>query len=379
MLRDALFIARKDVQYMLRARETILWVFVMPPIFFLLIGSATSGFGRSGGAAATTLAVEAGEGAGFLLERLEQRLREQDYAVVSAADTASAGVTRRLIVPAAFTDSVLAGVRTRVTYRHEREGQAADYENLRVGRAVYATLADVAAVTVDGGPATPEKLVALDAMPRALTLEVKSAGKRRHVPTGFEQAIPGILVMFLLLVMATSGSVMLVLERQQGLLRRLASAPIARLAVVLGKVGGKLALGIVQVAFAMAAGTVFFKMNWGKDLASVVLVMAVYGAMMAALGVVLGSVVRTERQAVAIGVISANVLAALGGCWWPIEITPGWMQTLAKFLPTGWAMGALHNLISFGAGPGSVVPHLAVMLAATAALAAAAVRVFRFE
>jgi ABC-type multidrug transport system permease subunit len=208
---------------------------------------------------------------------------------------------------------------------------------------------------------------------------VKSAGTRREIPTGFEQAIPGIMVMFLLLVMATSGSVTLLLERQQGLLRRLASAPMDRLAVILSKLAGKLALGMVQIAFAMIAGTVFFKMRWGPDLPFVVMVMVVYGAMMAALGVVLGSVVKTERQAVAIGVISANVLAALGGCWWPIEITPAWMQKLAMFLPTGWAMSALHNLISFGAGPGSVVPHLVGMLAAAGALTAVAVRVFRFE
>jgi hypothetical protein len=42
-------------------------------------------------------------------------------------------------------------------------------------------------------------------------------------------------------------------------------------------------------------------------------------------------------------------------------------------------MSALHNLISFGAGPGSVVPHLVGMLAAAGALTAVAVRVFRFE
>jgi hypothetical protein len=23
------------------------------------------------------------------------------------------------------------------------------------------------------------------------------------------------------------------------------------------------------------------------------------------------------------------ILAALGGCWWPIEITPPWMQSLS--------------------------------------------------
>ena len=187
------------------------------------------------------------------------------------------------------------------------------------------------------------------------------------------------MVMFTLMVMATSGSVMLLSERREGLLRRLAYTPISRLGVVLGKWAGKLALGVVQIGFAMLAGTVLFKMNWGPDLAAVIAIMLVYGAMMAALGVVLGSVARTEGQAVAIGVIAANVLAALGGCWWPIEITPSWMQNLQLFLPTGWAMNALHKLISFAAGPASVAPHVVGMIAATAVLVALSVRVFRFE
>ncbi len=34
MMRDALFIVRKDLHYLLRRRETLLWTFVMPIIFF---------------------------------------------------------------------------------------------------------------------------------------------------------------------------------------------------------------------------------------------------------------------------------------------------------------------------------------------------------
>ena len=55
------------------------------------------------------------------------------------------------------------------------------------------------------------------------------------------------------------------------------------------------------------------------------------------------------------------------------------MQNLQLFLPTGWAMNALHKLISFAAGPASVAPHVVGMIAATAVLVALSVRVFRFE
>jgi ABC-type multidrug transport system permease subunit len=120
-------------------------------------------------------------------------------------------------------------------------------------------------------------------------------------------------------------------------------------------------------------------MDWGPDLPFVFLVMLVYAALMASIGLLLGSVARSEGQAVAVGVISANVLGALGGCWWPIEITPAWMQKLALFLPTGWAMNALHKLVAFGAGPMSIVPHVVGMSIVAALVLAATARLFRFD
>jgi hypothetical protein len=380
MLRDALFVGRQDLRMMLRARETIFWVFLMPVVFFYFIGTITSGFRMAGGDRKDPLALQAGPDAGFLLEQLVKRLEEQDYAV-ARPETAEelAAHRRRMIVPAALTDSVLAGVPVTIRFEHDREGIGSDFESVRASRAVYTLLADlIVSAEADGKPSA-EGITRLNERPRALTLDVKPAGKRRHVPTGFEQAIPGIMVMFAMLVMTSSGAVLLVIERNQGLLRRLAYTPIHRRGVVIGKGGGKLALGVVQIELAMIAGTLLFKMNWGPDLPTVVLVLVVYGALTASLGLLLGSLARTEGQAIGIGVISSNVLAALGGCWWPIEITPPWMQKLSLFLPTGWAMDAMHKLISFAAGPASVVPHVIGMAAATALVMALAVRAFRFE
>jgi ABC-type Na+ efflux pump permease subunit len=379
MIRNALFIAVKDLKYMLRARETLVWVFVMPIVFFYFIGTITGGF-RSTVTRKDRVAVKADESAGFLVDQLIHRLGDSGYEVVRP-DSAHHfnAYARRLTVPQAFTDSVVAGIPTSLQFANESSGMAENYHTIRMQRAAYTVLADLAVVGANGGDPTPEAFERLNEMPHALTLQVEPAGELKRTPGGFEQAIPGILVMFTLMVMATSGAILLVIERQQGLLRRLAYTPISRLAIVLGKWGGKWFLGLVQIAFGMVVGTVLFKMNWGTDLAAVIAVMFVYGAFMAALGIILGSVSRSEGQAMGIGIIAANVLAALGGCWWPIEITPAWMQKLQLFLPTGWAMDALHKLISFGAGPTSVIPHVAGMLLGSIILIAVGTRVFRFD
>ena len=130
------------------------------------------------------------------------------------------------------------------------------------------------------------------------------------------------MVMFTMLVLLTSGAILLLIERTKGLLRRPASTPITRGQIVLGKWGGKMILGLLQIVFAMIIGTALFKMNWGPDIPMVLLVLFAWGAFCASLGLVLANIGETEGQVSAMGVMGTMVLAALGGCWWPIGVTP---------------------------------------------------------
>ena len=43
-------------------------------------------------------------------------------------------------------------------------------------------------------------------------------------------------------------------------------------------------------------------------------------------------------------------MAALDGCWWPLEVASPAVQSAALVVPTGRAMAALHQLITFGTG-----------------------------
>ncbi|MFT7670040.1 MAG: hypothetical protein ACI8X5_002747, partial [Planctomycetota bacterium] len=103
MLRSAWFIARYDLAYMLKQKETLLWVFVMPFIFFYFIGTVTGGASSSMGLTSTKpvpLALMAPEDGGFLLEELLVALEEQNFAVVRVSDETEMELyTRRLYIP----------------------------------------------------------------------------------------------------------------------------------------------------------------------------------------------------------------------------------------------------------------------------------------
>ena len=324
--------------------------------------------------------MRSGENPGFVEAQFERRLTDQGYSITHPEDaTEFEGYSRRVIVPAGMTESVLAGEPVEVRFEREGAGPSTLYDRFRVARATYTLLADLIVATEQDGSISAESIERVNSTPRALTLDVKPAGRRKVIPTGFTQAVPGTMVMFTLIVLLTSGSVLLVVERREGLLRRLASTPISRSAVVWGKWGGRVVLGWVQLGFAMLVGKFLFKTDWGPHLGTVILLMMIYAGLIAWFAILLGTLARTEGQAFGLGMLSSNVLAALGGCWWPIEVTPDWMQQLANFLPTGWAMDAMHKIVIFGNGPSTIVPHLVTMVVVSMIAAWISAKRFRFQ
>jgi ABC-type multidrug transport system permease subunit len=382
-VRNILFIAWQDVRKQLRDGSTLLWLFVMPPVFFYFIGTVTGGFSSGiSGAQATPLTVVA-QDPGFLKDQIELRLIANDFApewveVLDVGDEESAP-ERTLTFDAGMSEKVLADEPVTAIYETRASALSREFEEIRVQRSLYTVLADVIVADATSPPLGGNALATVNSAPRVWQLAVSSAGQRLDVPSGFQQAVPGILVMFTLLVLLTSSGTMLVQERTQGLLRRLASAPISRGEVLAGKWSGRMVLAAIQVLAAMLVGTLLFKMQWGPDFGMVIVVLAAWSGFCASAGLWLGTVARTDAQAGGLGALAANALAALGGCWWPIEVAPEWMQVIQKTIPTGWTMDALHKLISFEAGAASAVPNILLLLAASLVFGVLAARRFRYE
>ena len=373
---DALFIARKDLQYALRLPQVWVWMFVMPLGLSYIVGSLMQSIlGRI-----DRIAVYAPSDGGFLADDLAHRLSASGYQVVRVGDRALLKQhALALAIPEGFTHSVLAGPAAEVELAYPAGYRFAEYDTFRVGRAVDEMLGDLVVLSKQGGTPDPVRFAAQVGQPRKLELRVQSAGQARKLILGFQQSVPGFIVMFTLQVSLTAGSVLLIAERRKGVLRRLASTPMTRASIVSGKLGARLAIGLIQVAVAMLAGKFWFGVDWGgPNLWAVMLLLAAYTALCAALALAFASVARSESQSLAAGVIASSVLAAVGGCWWPVEITPPWMLHAALLLPTGWAMDGLHKLISYGDTPASVVPHVAALAAATLLVGWLAVRRFRF-
>lgn len=378
-IRSAGFIARSDLAFMLRQRETLLWTFAMPLLFFYFIGTVTGGYGGGDPNRPDPLALRTDAPRGVVLDAIVERLKASNFRVDRPATAdAFAEYSRRLVIPAFTDDSVRAGTQVQATLELRGDNVAANLDQYRVSRALYGVVADLAVLKTTAQPVSAEAVAALASAPRQVTLAVTAAGRRTEIPEGFAQAVPGTMVMFTMLILLTSGAILLVVERQHGLLRRLASTPITPGAVVAGKWTSRMALGLVQIAFAMLVGRILFRVDWGPSLPMVVAVLAAWASFNASFALLLGNIARTQPQMAGGGVLTTMVFAALGGCWWPIEITPQWMQSLALVLPTGWTMDALHKLVNFGYGAGSATPHLAALVALAMVCGWGGAKIFRY-
>jgi len=391
-LRNVFLIARRDLVLIIWRLEGLVWIFVMPIVFFYFIGITMGGLSTlsSAGNDPDPLALTAPGNGGVLIDELVGRLEEENFrvdrpeteeirALYARQLTVSADSDEEPVPEGTLTDWALAGNTIVLHFKSTLEGPDAAFDQIRVARAVYTVLADAVVIDMTGATMTRESFAELAAMPRRMSVDVRPAGKRELPPAGFSQAIPGMMVMFTMLILVTSGAIHLVIERREGLLCRLASAPVSRGSIVLGKLAGRAAVAMVQIAFAMIVAVVLFQMDWGPSLPMVVVVMLGWALFNASLAVVVGNFVKTESQANGIGVMASLLLAALGGAWWPIEITPEWMQHLAMFLPTGWTMDAMHKLVNFAYEPSVALPHLAAMLIGAAVLGGLAARTFRYQ
>jgi ABC-type multidrug transport system permease subunit len=161
----------------------------------------------------------------------------------------------------------------------------------------------------------------------------------------FDQEVPGFGVTFVLLGMLFGVALGLADEREWGTLDRLRAcrSPIA--ATLVGKLLSRFLVGLAQMIILLAVGRLAFGISLGQTPAALLLPSAAIVFAAAAVGLLVAALVRARDSVLPAGAIGIMAMAAVGGCWWPQELEPPLMKTLALCLPTTWAMNSYNDLM----------------------------------
>ncbi|MGP8198186.1 MAG: ABC transporter permease [Limisphaerales bacterium] len=376
-MKRLLAIGHTDFRLFLKHKSAYVWFFVIPLAFVYIMGFSNQGPGDPYNRKPPVFIEN--EDTNYLGRIFLDELSSQNMWLLDPTNRETAA--RVIRIPADFTSKVSSREPCNVLFLKRDASAQADAAliELRLVRALISMnghLLETVTATNEPGTISEGKLREIMARPNLVTLNARFAG-RKPVPSGFSFSLPGNLVMFLMMNLLIFGGAVMSAERRNGVIKRLMACPVTRLELVLGKIYGLILLGLVQIFFLLAAGKFLFHINLGANLPGVVVTLVLLAWVAASLGVLIGSLVAAPDRVNGICVLLSLLMAALGGCWWPLEIGPPALKTIALCLPTGWALQALHRLISFGSDFSAVLIPLAVLLAFGAVANALAARFFR--
>ncbi|MFW5709153.1 MAG: ABC transporter permease [Chloroflexota bacterium] len=194
--------------------------------------------------------------------------------------------------------------------------------------------------------------------------------------SGFSQSVPGMGSMYVMFTVLAGASLILE-ERKNWTLQRLAVMPVTRAQIIGGKMLARFTMGMIQYLVAFIIGF-FLGVSFGNSPLGILLLMISFTLCMTAITFLLSTFVENDQQAAGLTTFFVLTTAPLGGAWWPLEIVPDFMQTLAFITPIGWAMEGFSEIIFFGGGVGNVLLPIGVLLGATVVFFSIAVTRFRY-
>jgi ABC-2 type transport system permease protein len=401
-------LALKDLQQIFRDRKALLFLVVMPIIFTLFMGSLFAPSAQTDPRLPIGFIDRDPDGAlgkslkGFL--DLSEAVR---VAQVEETDSARLGEIVRngklaavVIVPEGFSRETLAGNPVKLTLivdpatsAGQTAGNAISSATNRVlGMAQSARLsADEFAAQIGFASETdraayldealsmaaeawrePSVQVALEKTGASLDNQTQSAG------SGFNQMSPGMIVQFVILGLVTSSTV-LVIERKTKTLQRMLTTPISRAQIIAGHMLAMFVTVFLQEALLVGFGQIALGVDYLREPLAIVLVMVTLALWISGMGLLIGAIAKGEEQAIMWSLIAMFLFTALGGAWFPLDVTGQAFATIGHLTPGAWAMDGFQNVIVRGLGLNSVLAPVLVLVGYAALFFGLAVWRFRFE
>jgi len=353
----------KDLRIIFRDRWALLFFILVPIVVISIIASAL--FDSDEGPKLTIPIVNEDQGpvANAFIKLLDKHAdpvemtREQAEHMVRDQNRAPAAI----VFPAGMSKGYLQGKTSQITLLTD-PAQAVDLQTVKV---LLLLMDKEAAALAD--PLEEERIA----------LEEKNLTGNQISVTSFEQNVPGFSIMFVLLAVVFATAMGLHDERDWGTLPRLLVAPAGFTWMLLGKLGARFVMGVVQMLVLFIWGHFVFEVSLGSSvLAFLALTLAVVFVCVA-LGLVVAGIARTREQTQPMSLAVVMAFSALGGLWWPQSITPDWMREISPIVFTTWAMRGMNDLVLRDRGLAAMVEPVSALLVYGLVLLAIGLRLFR--
>lgn len=170
------------------------------------------------------------------------------------------------------------------------------------------------------------------------------------IPNAVQHNVPAwslFAIFFIIVPLAMN----IVKEKNQGTNIRLYTMPTSPIITLGGKVFTYLTICLLQFYLIILVGKYFFPMiglasfEFSNTLFGLTIVTLFSGLAAVSLGVLLGTIAKTQEQSSPFGATFVVILAAVSGVWVPTFAMPSFMQYIASASPMNWALEGYYTIL----------------------------------
>lgn len=187
--------------------------------------------------------------------------------------------------------------------------------------------------------------------------------------------VPGLIALILTMVTALMTAISLSREKERGTFEVLLVSPLRPWQIILGKVLPYLALAMANVATVLLAALLVFHVPFRGSVTLLLSASMLFSLVGLALGVLIAAVTSSQLAAMLLalgGTMLPNTL--LSGLIFPISSMPAPLQIVTNIVPARWFIEIVRGIMLKGIGLADLWKNLVVLLVMLVVLLAAAIR-----
>ena len=194
----------------------------------------------------------------------------------------------------------------------------------------------------------------------------KVEGDKEVIPNSVQHNVPA-WTLFAIFFIIVPLSINIVKEKSQGTFIRLLTNPVSYATVLGGKTVVYLIVCIIQFVLMLLVGVYLFPtfglpvLDISCRIGLLFLVTIFSGLAAIGLGLLLGTIAKTQEQSAPFGATFVVILAAMGGVWVPVFVMPKVMQLLSHFSPMNWGLNAYYDVFLRNSNFIEVVPEITTL------------------
>jgi ABC-type polysaccharide/polyol phosphate export permease len=173
--------------------------------------------------------------------------------------------------------------------------------------------------------------------------------------------LPGLLAMNAMFSCLFGVGFVLVRYRKNGVLRRLKATPLTAFEFLAAQVVSRMLLVLATSVLIYVGADLLLDFEMRGSYLELILLFALGTFSLIALGLTVAS--RTASEELAGGLLNVATwpMMMLGGVWFSLEGSPGWVQSLANTLPLTHMSNGARAIMNDGASLAEITPHLAYL------------------